>query len=218
MQQTSIFCFWTLFNAFANETKKGGAQHGFQLSAVSGQENNFEITSSAFVTTQGIPYDLGSVMHYSAFAFSRNRQPTIEPVNPSVQLSSLGQRNGFSPSDIQHVNTLYCGGGKHRYSPKYKQKFNIIRTKRLKCATRSSGLPTLGDQVACNSTISQSRHWAQWMMQQRWTHAQAILLCVHLIQPLPQAFPTSSFIEKKLEVGNNWSEAIVCEMYASRKW
>ena len=167
------------------------------------------------MTTQGIPYDLGSVMHYSAFAFSRNRQPTIEPVNPSVQLSSLGQRNGFSPSDIQHVNTLYCGGGKHRYSPKYKQKFNIIRRKRLKCATRSSGLPTLGDPVACNSTISQSRHWAQCMMQQRWTHAQAILLCVHLIQPLPQAFPISSFIDKKLEVGNTleWGYCLwdVCE-------
>lgn len=96
----------------------------FPLSAVSGQENNFEITSSAFVTTQGIPYDLRSVMHYSAFAFSRNRQPTIVPVDSSIQLSSLGQRDGFSPSDIQHVNTLYCGGGgKHRYSTRYKQRF-----------------------------------------------------------------------------------------------
>jgi astacin len=75
-----------------------------------GTENNFEITPDTFVTTQGIPYDLGSVMHYGAFAFSRNRQPTIEPVNPNVALNSLGQRNGFSSSDIDHVNTLYCGG------------------------------------------------------------------------------------------------------------
>ena len=76
-----------------------------------GLESNFEITSTAFVTTQGVPYDTGSIMHYGAFAFSRNRQPTIEPVNRNIPLNSLGQRNGFSPSDIQHVNTLYCGGG-----------------------------------------------------------------------------------------------------------
>ena len=75
-----------------------------------GFENNFDITSTAFTTTQGVPYDLGSVMHYGARAFSRNRQPTIVPVDPSVSLNSLGQRNGLSDSDVQHVNSLYCGG------------------------------------------------------------------------------------------------------------
>ena len=110
----------------ANVKCKEWSSACFPLFPVSGQENNFEITSSAFVTTQGVPYDLGSVMHYSAYAFSRNGQPTIVPVNPNVQLSSLGQRNGFSQSDIQHVNTLYCGGGKHCYSPRCKQKYSLI--------------------------------------------------------------------------------------------
>lgn len=77
----------------------------------SGLENNFEVVSSAFVTTQGVPYDLGSIMHYGAFAFSRNRQPTIEPLDSRISLNSLGQRDGFSASDLTHVNTLYCGGG-----------------------------------------------------------------------------------------------------------
>ena len=74
-------------------------------------ESNFDITSTSFVTTQGIPYDLSSIMHYGAFDFSRNGQPTIEPLNSNVPLNDLGQRNGFTQSDISHVNTLYCGGG-----------------------------------------------------------------------------------------------------------
>lgn len=78
---------------------------------ITGLESNFETTSTAFVTTQGVPYDLRSIMHYGAFAFSRNGRPTIEPVDSSVSQNSLGQRNGFTQLDIQHVNTLYCGGG-----------------------------------------------------------------------------------------------------------
>ena len=76
-----------------------------------GMESNFEVTSTSFVTTQGIPYDIMSVMHYSAYAFSRNGRPTIEPVDRSIPLSALGQRRGFSPSDLEHVNTLYCRRG-----------------------------------------------------------------------------------------------------------
>ena len=74
-------------------------------------ESNFVKQSPTIVTTQGIQYDLRSIMHYGAFDFSRNGQPTIEPVDSTVPLNELGQRNGFTQSDINHVNTLYCGGG-----------------------------------------------------------------------------------------------------------
>ena len=74
-------------------------------------ESNFVAQSAAFVTTQGVSYDLRSIMHYGAFDFSRNGQPTIEPVDRAIPLNSLGQRQGLTNSDIQHVNTLYCGGG-----------------------------------------------------------------------------------------------------------
>ena len=77
-----------------------------------GTENNFEITNPSFVTTQGIPYDLRSIMHYSSRAFSINGQPTIVPVDPSVNERDLGQRNGLTDLDLQHVRTLYnCEGG-----------------------------------------------------------------------------------------------------------
>ncbi len=65
------------------------------------------------MTTQGVPYDIRSVMHYGAYAFSRNREPTIQPVDPSVSLRQLGQRSGFSALDLEHVNTLYCKDGKY---------------------------------------------------------------------------------------------------------
>ena len=76
-----------------------------------GYESNFQAITNRHSTTQGIPYDYDSIMHYEAYAFSRDRnQPTIEPVNQNVSLSRLGQRRGFSELDLHHVNVLYCGG------------------------------------------------------------------------------------------------------------
>lgn len=44
-----------------------------------GRENNFEKAQSSLIDNQGIGYDYRSVMHYSANAFSRNGQATIDP-------------------------------------------------------------------------------------------------------------------------------------------
>jgi hypothetical protein len=78
------------------------------FSSLLGRERNFEIASPRLVTTQDLPYDISSVMHYSAYAFSRNRRPTIIPVDPSIALSALGQRQGMTSLDVQHVHRLYC--------------------------------------------------------------------------------------------------------------
>ena len=80
-----------------------------------GFENNFDRLDEVFyVSTQGIPYDLGSVMHYNAYGFAVDRRiPTIRPIDSTVPLSALGQRSGFSNRDIAHVHNQYCGGGKH---------------------------------------------------------------------------------------------------------
>jgi len=52
-------------------------------------------------------------MHYGAYAFSRNRRPTIS-VKPAGKLKGdckLGQRNGFSDTDLYKINKLYqCKG------------------------------------------------------------------------------------------------------------
>lgn len=51
-------------------------------------------------------YDYGSIMHYSAYAFSANGQPTIVPTTSGV---TIGQRDGLSSKDIDGARLLYCG-------------------------------------------------------------------------------------------------------------
>lgn len=71
---------------------------------------NFKILKPWIVTTQGLPYDVRSIMHYSAYAFSHNGMPTIEPVDTSILLSDLGQRQALTTLDIKHIQSLYCNG------------------------------------------------------------------------------------------------------------
>jgi len=49
-------------------------------------------------------YDYGSVMHYIAYAFSRNGGPVIESIPPGIPLSNLV---GYTPADIDSVKRLY---------------------------------------------------------------------------------------------------------------
>ena len=50
------------------------------------------------------PYDYGSIMHYPTWAFSKTDEPTIQPIDPSVE---IGQRDGLSPGDIATVSQMY---------------------------------------------------------------------------------------------------------------
>ncbi|KAH8343701.1 hatching enzyme 1.2 [Drosophila kikkawai] len=69
--------------------------------------NNFE--KAARTEAFGVPYDYGSVMHYSKNAFSINGQPTIVAMQANGA-DKMGQRNGFSDLDIQKLNRMYdCG-------------------------------------------------------------------------------------------------------------
>ncbi|HVT63192.1 MAG TPA: Dot/Icm T4SS effector Zinc-dependent metalloprotease LegP [Legionellaceae bacterium] len=49
-------------------------------------------------------YDYQSIMHYSAFAFSKNGQPTIIPLQEGM---IIGQRDHLSLKDIAAVNAMY---------------------------------------------------------------------------------------------------------------
>ncbi|XP_017475747.1 PREDICTED: high choriolytic enzyme 1 [Rhagoletis zephyria] len=77
---------------------------------------NFEKAQSTIAF--GVPYDYGSVMHYSANAFSRNGRPTIVAVRPGGN-QLMGQRDGFSAFDIEKLNKMYncdaaaMGGGSY---------------------------------------------------------------------------------------------------------
>ena len=49
-------------------------------------------------------YDYQSIMHYTAYAFSKNGQPTIIPLEENVV---IGQRKQLSAKDIAAVNAMY---------------------------------------------------------------------------------------------------------------
>ncbi|KAG7315296.1 hypothetical protein KOW79_021384 [Hemibagrus wyckioides] len=70
---------------------------------IPGQEHNFDKVNTNNLNT---PYDYNSVMHYSRFAFSRNRQPTILPI-PDNDVP-IGRATEMSRNDILRVNRLYC--------------------------------------------------------------------------------------------------------------
>lgn len=54
----------------------------------------------------GIPYDYGSVMHYSKTSFNIGSEPTIVTKIPHF-MDVIGQRIGFSPGDLTKLNRLY---------------------------------------------------------------------------------------------------------------
>ena len=49
-------------------------------------------------------YDYQSIMHYDAYAFSKNGQPTIVPLKEGV---AIGQRAHLSEKDIAAINAMY---------------------------------------------------------------------------------------------------------------
>jgi len=70
---------------------------------------NFEKYPHGQVDTLNKPYDYGSIMHYSEYAFSRNGRKTIAPISLGVR---IGQRHDLSKIDIKQINNLYkCSGG-----------------------------------------------------------------------------------------------------------
>jgi hypothetical protein len=50
------------------------------------------------------PYDYGSIMHYGAYAFSKNGLPTIVPTQSGV---TIGQRTALSNGDVNAVHAMY---------------------------------------------------------------------------------------------------------------
>ncbi|XP_041967541.1 meprin A subunit beta isoform X1 [Alosa sapidissima] len=71
-----------------------------------GKEHNFNKYEDTVSSTLGVPYDYGSVMHYGKTAFNIAELPTIVTRIPAF-LDVIGQRMGFSDSDLEKLNRLY---------------------------------------------------------------------------------------------------------------
>ncbi len=74
-------------------------------SIVDGREHNFAIPASNSSRDLGA-YDYGSIMHYGAYFFSSNGNPTLSPINDITGID-LGQRVALSEGDLKAVAKLY---------------------------------------------------------------------------------------------------------------
>ena len=61
-------------------------------------------------TTQRLPYDLSSIMHFQHNAFGYPHQSTLEPVNHTIPKKQLGISVTGTDLDFLHINLLYCEG------------------------------------------------------------------------------------------------------------
>ncbi|XP_068445718.1 meprin A subunit beta [Clinocottus analis] len=71
-----------------------------------GKEHNFKTYDDSVSSALGVAYDYGSVMHYSKTSFNIATEPTIVTKIPHF-MDVIGQRMGFSDSDLAKLNHLY---------------------------------------------------------------------------------------------------------------
>ncbi|KAI9580894.1 hypothetical protein GQX74_013442 [Glossina fuscipes] len=69
---------------------------------------NFEKLKRNAASGYGVAYDYGSTMHYKATSFSKNGQPTLKALKMNADFKKMGQRQGFSASDIDKINKIQC--------------------------------------------------------------------------------------------------------------
>ncbi|EYC18170.1 hypothetical protein Y032_0028g1714 [Ancylostoma ceylanicum] len=76
--------------------------------AVEGTEGQFDKMSSTDSEDFGLPYDYGSVMHYSSIAFAKNSMSkTVVPLQPHYE-HTIGNRVEASFLDFKILNMAYC--------------------------------------------------------------------------------------------------------------
>lgn len=71
-----------------------------------GKEHNFNTYDDTKSSALNVPYDYGSMMHYSKTAFNKGSAPTIVTKIPEF-MDVIGQRMEFSDSDLLKLNRLY---------------------------------------------------------------------------------------------------------------
>uniref|UniRef100_A0A8C5EM71 Metalloendopeptidase n=1 Tax=Gouania willdenowi TaxID=441366 RepID=A0A8C5EM71_GOUWI len=71
-----------------------------------GKEHNFKSREDSESSALGIPYDYGSVMHYSKTSFNIGSKATIITRIPQFS-DVIGQRMGFSANDLAKLSLLY---------------------------------------------------------------------------------------------------------------
>lgn len=82
---------------------------------VSGRQINFQKFSWKEIQNLGEKYDYGSVLHYDQYAFAKD--PSKPTIIPKKKDAVIGQRIGFSETDLRKLNKLYKCNSKGKNAP-----------------------------------------------------------------------------------------------------
>ncbi|MDY7225329.1 M12 family metallopeptidase [Hyalangium rubrum] len=72
---------------------------------VRGMESQFDVCQDC--TTQNIPYEYSSIMHYGAQAFTNNGRDTMVPKQRGAQLAEPYDKPGLTTLDVKKIHKLY---------------------------------------------------------------------------------------------------------------
>ncbi|KAJ7387604.1 hypothetical protein OS493_000939, partial [Desmophyllum pertusum] len=159
---------------FVERTKE---PNWLQLFTKTGEAHNFNKYDRGKVDMLKVPYDYDSIMHYGTDGFSKNGKATLRSIKDPSR--ALGQRNGFTPTDIQEINSLYecanaisSGPGWSSWSTfgpcsshcrKIRQRFCASPNKDADCPGQSYGVESqevVCPDQECNAPID--GHWGRW--------------------------------------------------------
>ena len=83
--------------------------HTCAFIALEGFNGKFSIANRT--TSQGLPYDFSSIMHFRHNAFSCDRhKSTVVPRSRTISKTLLGSSATATDLDFLHLNLLYCEG------------------------------------------------------------------------------------------------------------
>ncbi|XP_078371948.1 uncharacterized protein LOC144655560 isoform X2 [Oculina patagonica] len=142
-----------------------------------GKEHNFRKISEEYVDPLDAGYDTSSIMHYGKYAFNKNGRPTIEVIGHP--LYPIGQRNGFSKTDIEQLNALYdCSNSAtgswsswSNFGPCYQENNKCLHDRQRYCSNENRkkcpGANKYGVQKQTkpcphNCSLPIAGHWGHW--------------------------------------------------------